>query len=43
MALVLIDSISAFYWLDRCEGGTSVVKQEETLGKCADLLGRLLR
>lgn len=43
MALVLIDSISAFYWLDRCEGGSSMVKQEETLSKCADLLGRLLR
>ncbi|KAK1875396.1 DNA repair protein XRCC2 [Dissostichus eleginoides] len=36
-------SISAFYWPDRCEGGTSVTKQEEKLSKCAELLGRLLR
>lgn len=43
LALLLIDSISAFYWLDRCEGGASVTKQEEKLSKCAELLGRLLR
>ncbi|XP_068437478.1 DNA repair protein XRCC2 isoform X2 [Clinocottus analis] len=43
LALLVIDSISAFYWLDRCEGGASVAKQEEKLNKCAELLGRLLR
>ncbi|XP_010752747.1 DNA repair protein XRCC2 [Larimichthys crocea] len=43
LALLLIDSISAFYWLDRCEGGASIAKQEEKLSKCAELLGRLLR
>ncbi|KAK9527352.1 hypothetical protein VZT92_013924 [Zoarces viviparus] len=43
LALLLIDSISAFYWLDRCEGGASIGKQEEKLSKCAELLGRLLR
>ncbi|XP_022070719.1 DNA repair protein XRCC2 [Acanthochromis polyacanthus] len=43
LALLLIDSISAFYWLDRCGGGASVTKQEEKLSKCAELLGRLLR
>ncbi|XP_059182930.1 DNA repair protein XRCC2 [Centropristis striata] len=43
LALLLIDSISAFYWQDRCEGGPSVAKQEEKLSKCAELLGRLLR
>ncbi|XP_039646763.1 DNA repair protein XRCC2 isoform X2 [Perca fluviatilis] len=43
LSLLLIDSISAFYWLDRCEGGASVAKQEEKLSKCAVLLGRLLR
>lgn len=43
LALLLIDSISAFYWLDRCGGGASVAKQEEKLSKCAELLGRLLR
>nr|XP_046227908.1 DNA repair protein XRCC2 isoform X2 [Scatophagus argus] len=43
LALLLIDSISAFYWLDRSEGGSSISKQEEKLTKCAELLGRLLR
>ncbi|XP_075308805.1 DNA repair protein XRCC2 [Odontesthes bonariensis] len=41
LALLVIDSVSAFYWLDRCEVG--VAKQEERLSKCAELLGRLLR
>ncbi|KAM7389983.1 hypothetical protein PAMA_008251 [Pampus argenteus] len=43
LALLLIDSISAFFWLDRCKGGASIAKQEEKLSKCAELLGRLLR
>ncbi|XP_054862988.1 DNA repair protein XRCC2 [Amphiprion ocellaris] len=43
LALLLIDSISAFYWLDRCGGGASFAKQEEKLSKCAELLERLLR
>uniref|UniRef100_A0A3P8Q8P2 RecA family profile 1 domain-containing protein n=1 Tax=Astatotilapia calliptera TaxID=8154 RepID=A0A3P8Q8P2_ASTCA len=43
LALILIDSISAFYWVDRCEGGASYTKQEEKLSRCAELLGRLLR
>ncbi|XP_074549237.1 DNA repair protein XRCC2 [Halichoeres trimaculatus] len=43
LALLLIDSISAFYWLDRSEGGTSYARQEEKLSKCSELLGRLLR
>ncbi|XP_027860840.1 DNA repair protein XRCC2 isoform X3 [Xiphophorus couchianus] len=42
-ALLLIDSISAFYWSDRSEGGASVAKQEEKLSRCSELLGRLLR
>ncbi|KAG7222993.1 hypothetical protein INR49_029215 [Caranx melampygus] len=43
LALLLIDSVSAFYWLDRCDGGASFTKQEEKLSKCSELLGRLLR
>ncbi|CAB1432005.1 unnamed protein product [Pleuronectes platessa] len=43
LALLLIDNISAFYWLDRCEGGASFAKQEDKLSKCSELLGRLLR
>ncbi|XP_047205794.1 DNA repair protein XRCC2 isoform X3 [Girardinichthys multiradiatus] len=43
LKLLLIDSISAFYWLDRSEGGASFNKQEEKLSKCSELLARLLR
>lgn len=43
LALLLIDSISAFYWLDRSEGGGSAARQEEKLSKCSLLLARLLR
>ncbi|KAM3593040.1 uncharacterized protein V6R79_004951 [Siganus canaliculatus] len=43
LALLLIDSVSAFYWLDRGEGGASVARQEEKLSQVVSLLGRLLR
>ncbi|KAF7649288.1 hypothetical protein LDENG_00143860 [Lucifuga dentata] len=43
LSLLLIDSISAFYWLDRSEGGASISQQEAKLRKCAELLGHLLR
>lgn len=43
LALLLIDSISAFYWSDRSEGGANISKQEEKLSKSSELLGRLLR
>ncbi|XP_024859239.1 DNA repair protein XRCC2 isoform X2 [Kryptolebias marmoratus] len=43
LALLLIDSMSAFYWSDRGEGGASISKQEEKLSKSSELLGRLLR
>lgn len=43
LALLLIDSISAFYWLDRAEGGASGAKHEERLSQCSHLLARLLR
>ncbi|XP_061569678.1 DNA repair protein XRCC2 isoform X2 [Cololabis saira] len=43
LALLLLDSISAFYWPDRCEGGASMARREEKLAKCAELLGRMLR
>ncbi|XP_034021218.1 DNA repair protein XRCC2 [Thalassophryne amazonica] len=43
LAVLLIDSISAFYWLDRFEGGASITRQEEKLIKCVELLARLLR
>ncbi|XP_077410703.1 DNA repair protein XRCC2 [Vanacampus margaritifer] len=43
LALVLLDSASAFYWPDRGGGGASVAKQEENLSKCSQLLAALLR
>ncbi|XP_037549950.1 DNA repair protein XRCC2 [Nematolebias whitei] len=43
LALLLIDSISTFYWSDRSEGGANVSTHEEKLSKSSELLGRLLR
>ncbi|KAM6953836.1 DNA repair protein XRCC2 [Aplochiton taeniatus] len=43
LSLLLLDSISAFYWMDRCGGGESQAKQEGTLRKFSELLSRLLR
>ncbi|TRY85072.1 hypothetical protein DNTS_020860 [Danionella cerebrum] len=41
LSLLVIDSISAFYWVDRFNGGESTVCQEANLRKCAELLDRL--
>ncbi|XP_063063005.1 DNA repair protein XRCC2 isoform X3 [Engraulis encrasicolus] len=43
LCLLVLDSISAFYWQDRCSGGESVARQETNLRKCAQLLDRLGR
>ncbi|XP_048030643.1 DNA repair protein XRCC2 [Megalobrama amblycephala] len=43
LGLLVIDSISAFYWVDRFNGGESTVCQEANLRKCAELLDRLRR
>ncbi|XP_010884120.2 DNA repair protein XRCC2 [Esox lucius] len=43
LCLLVIDSISAFYWVDRSGGGESVAKQEANLRRCSELLERLLR
>ncbi|XP_055038618.1 DNA repair protein XRCC2 [Misgurnus anguillicaudatus] len=40
-ALLVIDSISAFYWVDRYSGGDSIVFQEANLKKCTNLLDKL--
>lgn len=39
--LLIIDSISAFYWVDRYSGGESVACQEANLRKCAEFLDKL--
>ncbi|XP_062377175.1 DNA repair protein XRCC2 [Sardina pilchardus] len=43
LGLLVLDSISAFYWQDRSGGGESVSQQEANLRKCALLLDRLRR
>lgn len=43
VGLLVIDSISAFYWVDRFSGGESTVCQEANLRKCTELLDRLRR
>ncbi|KAG9276776.1 DNA repair protein XRCC2 [Astyanax mexicanus] len=43
LCLLVIDSISAFYWMDRSSGGESLARQESNLRKCAELLNKLRR
>ncbi|KAM4689807.1 DNA repair protein XRCC2 [Discoglossus pictus] len=43
LCLLIIDSISSFYWIDRNNGGESIVKQEANLKKCTELLDKLLK
>ncbi|XP_028735315.1 DNA repair protein XRCC2 [Peromyscus leucopus] len=42
LCLLIVDSLSAFYWTDRASGGESVALQESTLKKCSQLLERLV-
>ncbi|XP_053568925.1 DNA repair protein XRCC2 [Bombina bombina] len=43
LCLLIIDSISSFYWIDRNNGGESIMKQEANLRKCIELLEKLLK
>ncbi|XP_037242902.1 DNA repair protein XRCC2 isoform X2 [Falco rusticolus] len=43
LCLLILDSISAFYWIDRSNGGESVNLQEMNLKKCANFLEKLVR
>ncbi|XP_035924956.1 DNA repair protein XRCC2 [Halichoerus grypus] len=42
LCLLILDSLSAFYWIDRVNGGESVNLQECTLKKCAQFLEKLV-
>ncbi|KAF3815683.1 hypothetical protein GH733_016376 [Mirounga leonina] len=42
LCLLILDSLSAFYWIDRVNGGESVNLQEYTLKKCAQFLEKLV-
>uniref|UniRef100_A0A8C4KPJ5 X-ray repair cross complementing 2 n=1 Tax=Dromaius novaehollandiae TaxID=8790 RepID=A0A8C4KPJ5_DRONO len=43
LCLLVVDSISAFYWIDRSNGGESFSLQEINLKKCAEFLEKLVR
>ncbi|KAL2777887.1 DNA repair protein XRCC2 [Daubentonia madagascariensis] len=42
LCLLILDSVSAFYWIDRVNGGESVNLQESTLKKCSRFLEKLV-
>lgn len=43
LGLLVIDSISSFYWVDRGNGGENLARQETPLRKCSELLNKLRR
>ncbi|XP_008845476.1 DNA repair protein XRCC2 isoform X2 [Nannospalax galili] len=43
LCLLIVDSLSAFYWTDRANGGERTALQEATLKQCSQLLDRLVR
>ncbi|XP_034986005.1 DNA repair protein XRCC2 [Zootoca vivipara] len=43
LCLLIIDSISAFYWIDRVNGGENLSQQEANLKRCAQFLEKLVR
>ncbi|XP_008576031.1 PREDICTED: DNA repair protein XRCC2 [Galeopterus variegatus] len=42
LCLLILDSLSAFYWIDRVNGGESITLQESTLKKCSQFLEKLV-
>ncbi|XP_075406895.1 DNA repair protein XRCC2 [Tenrec ecaudatus] len=42
LCLLILDSLSAFYWIDRANGGENVTLQESTLKKCSQFLQKLV-
>ncbi|KAM6453041.1 DNA repair protein XRCC2 [Liasis olivaceus] len=43
LSLLIIDSISAFYWIDRASGGESLSLQEANLKRCVQFLKKLVK
>ncbi|KAM4704715.1 DNA repair protein XRCC2 [Rhinophrynus dorsalis] len=43
LCLLIIDSLSPFYWIDRNNGGENVMKQEANMRKFIELLSKLLK
>uniref|UniRef100_A0A8C7E4P8 X-ray repair cross complementing 2 n=1 Tax=Naja naja TaxID=35670 RepID=A0A8C7E4P8_NAJNA len=43
LSLLIIDSMSAFYWIDRASGGENLSLQEANLKKCVQVLQKLVK
>ncbi|KAM4027756.1 DNA repair protein XRCC2 [Anomaloglossus baeobatrachus] len=43
LCLLIIDSLSSFYWIDRNNGGESISRQESNIRKCVELLDKLVK
>ncbi|KAJ7322151.1 hypothetical protein JRQ81_018438 [Phrynocephalus forsythii] len=43
LCLLIIDSMSAFYWIDRVNGGENLSLQEANLKRCTQVLEKLVR
>ncbi|XP_022325779.2 DNA repair protein XRCC2-like isoform X2 [Crassostrea virginica] len=43
LAMILIDSISAFYWIDKCNGGESLMAQEKNMMQITEVLQKLIK
>ncbi|XP_068094717.1 DNA repair protein XRCC2 [Hyperolius riggenbachi] len=43
LCLLIIDSLSSFYWIDRNNGADSIARQESNIRKCVELLDKLLK
>ncbi|XP_040290064.1 DNA repair protein XRCC2 isoform X2 [Bufo bufo] len=43
LCLLIIDSLSSFYWIDRNNGGETVSRQEFNIRKCIELLEKLIK
>uniref|UniRef100_K7FHY7 X-ray repair cross complementing 2 n=1 Tax=Pelodiscus sinensis TaxID=13735 RepID=K7FHY7_PELSI len=43
LCIMILDSISAFYWIDRSNGGESINIQEMNLKRCSEFLEKLVR
>ncbi|XP_026534749.1 DNA repair protein XRCC2 [Notechis scutatus] len=43
LSLLIVDSMSAFYWIDRANGGENLSLQEANLKKCVQVLQKLVK
>ncbi|KAG9476408.1 hypothetical protein GDO78_003125 [Eleutherodactylus coqui] len=43
LCLLIIDSLSAFYWIDRNNGGETISRQESNIRRCIELLDKLIK